>query len=140
MNELNLSTSTLDTLCENAVLHWSDNATDSNIACVPVRDIYVTPPLPTEAEFAYTLTVGRRTDKFTIKKIIFNDPATVIFWDDGTKTVVKATEGDVFDPYYGFCCAVTKRVFGNMSKVKKLIKRSSTTITDNKKEKKNEDH
>ena len=31
-----------------------------------------------------------------IKKVIFNDPATVVIWDDGTKTVVKCSEGDTY--------------------------------------------
>ena len=30
--------------------------------------------------------------KSKIKKVIFNDPATIIFWNDGTKTVVKAND------------------------------------------------
>ena len=28
-----------------------------------------------------------------IKKVIFNPPATIVFWDDDTKTVVKDTDG-----------------------------------------------
>lgn len=32
-----------------------------------------------------------------IKKVIFNDPATIILWKDGTKTVVKCQEGDTYD-------------------------------------------
>lgn len=62
-------------------------------------------------------------EELNIDRIIFNDPATIIFWSDGEKTVVKAAEGDTFNPYYGFCCAVTKRIFGNNSAIKKLIKR-----------------
>lgn len=74
-------------------------------------------------------TIDRILDKLItpkvpdIKRIIFNDPATIIFWADGTKTVVKATEGDEFNPYYGFCCAVTKKMFGNNSKIKKILKK-----------------
>ena len=32
-----------------------------------------------------------------IENVIFNDPATIVFWDDGTKTVVKA-QNEPFDP------------------------------------------
>ena len=28
-----------------------------------------------------------------IEKVIFNPPATIVFWDDGTKTIVKDTDG-----------------------------------------------
>lgn len=62
-------------------------------------------------------------EELTIERIIFNDPATVIFWSDGEKTVVKTAEGDTYSPYYGFCCAVAKRIFGNNSAIKKIMKR-----------------
>ena len=32
-------------------------------------------------------------DKVKISKVIFNPPATVVYWDDNTKTVVKDTDG-----------------------------------------------
>lgn len=48
-----------------------------------------------------------------IKQVIFNPPATIIFWFDGTKTVVKCQEGDIFDPEKGMTMAITKKFFGN---------------------------
>ena len=49
----------------------------------------------------------------TIKDIIFNPPATIVFWMDGTKTVVK-DQGEVFyDPEKGMAMAVAKKAFGN---------------------------
>lgn len=47
-----------------------------------------------------------------IKKVIFNDPATIVFWADKTKTVVKAYE-DKFDPEKGLTMAITKKALGN---------------------------
>ena len=35
-----------------------------------------------------------------IKKVIFHDPATIVYWNDGTKTVVKS-HGERFDPEKG---------------------------------------
>ena len=58
----------------------------------------------------------------SIKKVIFNPPATIILWSDGTKTVVKAMKGVEFNPYYGFTAAVTKKVFGSNSRVSNLVK------------------
>ena len=49
----------------------------------------------------------------SIKKVIYNDPATIIFWSDGTKTIVKCMEGEDYDPEKGFMAAVTKKVFGD---------------------------
>ena len=48
-----------------------------------------------------------------IKKVIFNEPATIVFWADGTKTVVKCDEDDIWDPEKGLAMAVTKKFFGN---------------------------
>ena len=49
----------------------------------------------------------------TITKVVFNDPATIVFWRDGTKTVVKCNPGDIFDPEKGLAMACTKKLFGN---------------------------
>lgn len=56
-----------------------------------------------------------------IGKIIFNNPATIVFWNDGTKTVVKCMEGHEFNAYYGVACAIMKKYFGNNSKAKAFI-------------------
>ena len=42
----------------------------------------------------------KEQDMFAIKKVIFNDPATIILWLDGTKTVVKVID-EKFDPEKG---------------------------------------
>ena len=47
-----------------------------------------------------------------ITNVIFNDPATIVFWNDGTKTVVKA-EGEPFDPEKGLAMAIAKKALGN---------------------------
>jgi hypothetical protein len=51
--------------------------------------------------------------KFEIKKVIFNDPATIILWGNGDKTVVKCRLGDEFDPEKGLAMAISKYVLGN---------------------------
>lgn len=48
-----------------------------------------------------------------IKDVKFNDPATIVFWADGTKTVVKCQDGDIFDPEKGLAMAITKKALGN---------------------------
>lgn len=49
----------------------------------------------------------------TIHKVIFNDPATIVFWSDGTKTVVKTRGNDKFDPEKGLAMAISKKHMGN---------------------------
>lgn len=48
-----------------------------------------------------------------IKDIIINDPATIILWKDGTKTVVKCQPVDTFDPEKGIAMAILKKLYGN---------------------------
>ena len=47
-----------------------------------------------------------------IKKVIFSNPATIVFWADGSKTVVKA-HNEEFDPEKGLAMAVCKRLYGD---------------------------
>jgi hypothetical protein len=50
----------------------------------------------------------------TIKKVIFNPPATIVFWADGTKTVVKCQDDEAFfDPEKGLAMAFMKKMLGN---------------------------
>ena len=60
-----------------------------------------------------------------IKNVIFNDPATIVFWEDGTKTVVKCQDGDEFDPEKGLAMEIVKKAYGNQgsycNKLKKWL-------------------
>ena len=47
-----------------------------------------------------------------IKKVKFNPPATIIFWTDNTKTVVKCKDED-YDPEKGLAMCICKKVLGN---------------------------
>ena len=55
------------------------------------------------------------TVKLDIKRVIHNAPATIILWNDGTKTVVKA-HNESFDPEKGFAMAVCKKLLGDRYK------------------------
>lgn len=61
-------------------------------------------------------------NRLTIKDVIFNDPATIVFWTDGTKTVVKAQDEE-FDPEKGLTMAITKKFFGNKGNYFNKIKK-----------------
>ena len=58
----------------------------------------------------------------SIKDVIFNYPATIILWKDGTKTTVKARKGEKYDPEKGFAMAVCKKMFGNEGNYYKVFK------------------
>lgn len=59
-----------------------------------------------------------------VKKIIKNGPATIVFWTDGTKTIVKLQDGDQDGIYAAFTAALAKKVFGSTSKVRKIMKKA----------------
>ena len=69
-----------------------------------------------------------------IKNVIFNDPATIVFWDDGTKTVVKCQDGDEFDPEKGLAMAIVKKAYGNKgsycNKMKKWLPKEEPVTID----------
>ena len=48
-----------------------------------------------------------------IKKVIYNPPATIIYWADDTKTVVQCQEGDIYDSEKGLALAIAKKALGN---------------------------
>lgn len=61
--------------------------------------------------------------KVTIENVIFNNPATIVFWSDGTKTVVKRQKGDKkFDPEKGLAMAICKKVMGNKGNFNDIFK------------------
>lgn len=64
-----------------------------------------------------------RFPKFAIKNVKFNPPATIVFWEDGTKTVVKAGENDIFDPEKGLAMAITKKALGNEGNYYNVIRK-----------------
>lgn len=64
---------------------------------------------------------GNQTAVPFVKKIIFSGPATVVLWDDGSKTVVKCSEDDQFDPYAAVAQAYTKKIFRTNNQFKKMV-------------------
>ena len=69
-------------------------------------------------------------------KVIFSDPATILFWNDGTKTVVKCQPDETFDPEKGVAMAIAKRALGNEGNyyniIKKCIEIGNANISDKK--------
>ena len=64
----------------------------------------------------------RYNTRFKIEKVIFNDPATIIIWKDGTKTVVKIQEDDTFDPMVGMAMCIAKKAMGNQGNYFEVFK------------------
>ena len=77
---------------------------DIRVSYIPYSDIY-------NRIISNTQTPKQKAMN-SITKVIFNDPATIVIWSDGTKTVVKCDERDEFDPEKGLAMAICKKHFG----------------------------
>lgn len=75
-----------------------------------------------------------RPAAYRIKNVIFNPPATIIFWADNTKTVVKCGPYDRYDPEKGLAMAFCKKMMGNHGNYynvfKKWLPEESETMED----------
>ncbi|MDD2952522.1 MAG: hypothetical protein PHC95_05080 [Parabacteroides sp.] len=62
-------------------------------------------------------------NKFEIENVIFNNPATIVIWKDGSKTVVKCQPGEVFSKETGLAMAISKRAYGNTGNYNEIFKK-----------------
>lgn len=82
--------------------------------------------------YCRAMTAGRRIGEkdapkiIKIEKVLFKNPATIVFWKDGTKTVVKAQRKETYDPEKGLVMAMVKKILGNKgnyyNEIKKWLK------------------
>lgn len=56
-----------------------------------------------------------------IDRVVFSGPATIVFWEDGEKTVVKCSKDQQYDKYAGFTAACMKKLFGSTSRAKAIM-------------------
>lgn len=57
-----------------------------------------------------------------IKKVKFNPPATIVFWTDNTKTVVKC-KGEDYDPEKGLAMCISKKMLGDRGNYYEVFKK-----------------
>ena len=97
-------------ICRN----WNDTGVET---CITHYNNYVT---STNAVFNTIRTSQTVIPK--IKNVIYNDPATIVFWEDGTKTVVKC-KNEKFDPEKGLAMAFSKKMLGNKGNYYNIFKK-----------------
>lgn len=67
---------------------------------------------------------GARDEKVpSLKEVIFNEPATICIWSDGTKTIVKCEEGETFDKEKGIALCFMKKINGNKGNYNNIFKK-----------------
>lgn len=72
-----------------------------------VRTYHQVPPLNVVGYYAEKV-----YDVPKIKEVKFSNPATIVWFEDGDKVVVKANKGDRFDGEKGLAMALCKKVYG----------------------------
>ena len=80
--------------------------------------------LQSRLELNCEVTGEMETEKkpYAIERVIFNNPATIVFWADGTKTVVKCSKDDTYSEEVGLAMAICKKVYGNEEGFNKVFK------------------
>ena len=68
------------------------------------------------------INIGNIVD-FRIKKVIFNKPATIVYWEDGTKTVVKCGENDTYSKETGLALCFMKKALNNKGNYNNLFRK-----------------
>lgn len=58
-----------------------------------------------------------------IERVIFNDPATIVIWKDGSKTVVKCQPGDEYSKETGLAMCIAKKYLGNKGNFNETFKK-----------------
>lgn len=105
-------------------------ARDDEILCQVISGAYV-PGKIGDYEFKHNRAGGlsfvKRGPKIEsraslIKNVIFNDPATIVYWTDGSKTVVKCQPGDTFSEELGLAMAISKKFLGNKGNFNDVFK------------------
>lgn len=94
----------LETISESHVMPWERKITMES----RIPQLIFQPP-----EFNYVFRYGIR---YKAKKVIFNPPATVVLWEDGTKTVVKCDKEEEFNETTGIALCYMKKALGNTSR------------------------
>lgn len=70
-----------------------------------------------------TETIAAMFERQTPVRVIFNDPATIVFWKNGDKTVVKVQNGEPFDKEKGLAMAFVKHFFADKGKYNEIFKK-----------------
>lgn len=100
---------------------WADRLAALGMVPTPVK-------ASTKKEVMQKMTLESPKQHYKPVRIIYNSPATIVFWSDGTKTVVKKRKGEKFNEYNAFCAALAKKVFESNSAVNRIV--SSGTHQD----------
>jgi len=67
----------------------------------------------------------------TVERVMRKGRVTIVFFNDGTKSISRRPKDEPDDPYYGVCAAIAKRVVGSGTKLKQLVENMEWPDLDN---------
>lgn len=91
------------------------------------KNCYITNTTEKEKEKKGMYTNYTRMYVPSIKKVIFNNPATIVIWNDGTKTTVKCSELDEYSEEVGLAMCISKKALGNKGNFNEVFKKHIPT-------------
>ena len=65
----------------------------------------------------------KEDNSMKIKKVHFNNPMTIVIWEDGTKTFVSCQKGDTYSKETGLAVAIAKKALGNKGNFNEVFKK-----------------
>lgn len=81
----------------------------------------------------YNLPYNKKEENWEpyIEKVIFNPPATIVFWKSGGKTVVKCNEPDEYDKAKGVAlCYMKKALMNSSGEFNKQLRKAGVYYTE----------
>lgn len=72
--------------------------------------------------FFYIMTGIDVTARYTAKRILKSGNRMIVFWEDGTKTVVKRAEDEADNDYAAFTAALGVKLYGSNSALKRIVR------------------
>lgn len=98
-----------------------------------IVEISVPPELAFELMYAHgnqkrsdevtAMFLNRVANAWNVKKVIYHDPATVVYWNDGTKTVVKCDPRDTYSKEAGLAMCYMKKMLGSSRAFNDVLKK-----------------
>lgn len=95
----------------------------TNDKCIKTNDLIVTNKIDNEIAFTVPTLQITVKDPYKISRIIQNGPATIVFFEDGKKIVVKQSDDTEYNLYDAVSAAIAIKVYGTNSAFKRAIER-----------------
>lgn len=101
--------------------------TESNWITINPASISWTVSDKTDSQW-YNLVISKRLEPKPIN-VVFSGLTTIVFFDDGTKEMVRCGENDVYDREHAVAMCLAHKQMGSKSKFKKFVKKGHVQLT-----------